>query len=60
MVPDLEPLLWIKQNLDKARNDLINIEISYCALRNKRTKYAKGIYRIIEAKRKIVQVWTEA
>ena len=53
-------LLWIKQNLKKAENDLLQSEIAHCALNNKNTKFAQGIKRIMEAKRKVVQVWKEA
>ena len=53
-------LLWIKQNLEKAKQELVLAEIGYCALKDKRTKYAQGIQRIIEAKRKIARVWEEA
>ena len=56
---DLAPL-WIQQNLEAAKTNLLQAEIAYCALKDKHTKYAKGIERIIEAKRKIVQVWSEA
>lgn len=51
---------WIKDSLEAAQNDLLRAEIAYCALNDKRTRYAHAINRIIEAKRKIVQVWIEA
>jgi len=56
---DLSPQ-WIRENLEEAKNDLMRAEVAHCALKDKRTKYAMGIERIIEAKRKIVQVWTDA
>lgn len=51
---------WIKQNLEEAKKQLWPMEIGYCSLSNKRTKYAKGILRVIEAKRKVVKIWEEA
>jgi len=51
---------WIKDNLDAAKAELLRAEVAYCALKDKKTKYAKAIKRIAEAKRKVVQVWEEA
>ena len=51
---------WIKNNLIEAKNDLCRAEVAYCALKDKRTCYAAAINRIIEAKRKVVQVWEQA
>ena len=48
---------WIKECLDEARTDHIRVEVAYCALKDKKTKYAKAIKRIAEAKRKIVDIW---
>ena len=56
---DLSPQ-WIKENLQVARNDLVRAEVAYCSLTDKRTKYAEGIARMIEAKRKIVDIWLSA
>ncbi len=56
---DLSPL-WIKQNLEKAQQELVVAEIAYCALKDKRSKFAQGILRVLEAKKKIVQAWREA
>ncbi len=51
---------WIREKLEEARADHIRTEVAYCALKNKKTKYAEAIRRLAEAKRKIVQIWIEA
>ncbi len=50
---------WIKECLDAAKADHIRTEVAYCALKDKKTKYAQAIKRLAEAKRKVVQVWSE-
>lgn len=56
---DLSPA-WVKENLKRAKADLLSTEVSYCSLKNKKSKYAEGFRRIIAAKRRVVQVWIEA
>jgi hypothetical protein len=52
--------LWVKQNLMKAESELKESLKGYDRLQNKDTPYARGILRIINARLKIVDVWSEA
>jgi hypothetical protein len=56
---DLSPM-WINENLVKAKSDLKKAEVAYNSLLKKDTQYAAGVYRLMEAKRKVVDVWINA
>lgn len=55
---DLSPG-WIKSNLSKARFDLARVKESYERLKNKESTYAKGVYRLMVIREKIVKLWEE-
>ena len=59
MATDLSGL-WIKQNLTKSESELKESLKAYDCLQDKDTPYAKGILRVINARLKIVDVWSEA
>ena len=56
MSNDLSPI-WIKEHLAKAKTELKKTEDAYNSLQNKGTQYANGISRIMEAQRKVVEIW---
>ena len=52
--------LWVKQNMELSQKELLETELAYSVLKDKRTKYAHHLLRIINARYKVVKVWREA
>ena len=59
MSNDLSPM-WIKENLEKARDQLKKTETVYSLLQNKDTQFAKGIARVAKAQREVIEIWLSA
>lgn len=52
--------MWIKKALSKEKSALQTAENALNSLVDKKTDYAKGIERMVIARRKIVEIWEEA
>mgnify|MGYP001579835362 FL=1 len=49
--------LWIEDATKKAKSDLKPVQEAYDSLKNKETRYAVGILRVLKIREKIVELW---